>query len=116
MLLCETLLSPSYVFTPWMARQADNAIFTCEVVVYLGSTSPYVDFAVYHKDREDAGLGTDAGASISSEAGALTTSPFISAKATGLKELVRFAVKLKSGSTFTAVRFLQPTWYNTINP
>ena len=116
MLLGEILLSPAYVLTPWMTRQADNAIFTCEVIVYNGTTSPYVDFAVFHKNRDEAGEGTDASATIASSTGAETNSIFISAQAEGLKELVRFAVKQKSGSIFTRIRFLQPTWYNTTNP
>lgn len=115
MLLGEVLLSPAYVMTPWMSRQADNAIFTCEVIVHSGTTSPYVDFAIFHKDKEDAGQGTDASATVSSSVGAETSSVFISAKKEGLKELVRFAVKQKSGTVFTRVRFLQPTWYNTTN-
>lgn len=115
MILGEVLLSPAYVLTPWMSRQADNAIFTCEVIVHSGTTSPYVDFEVFHKDKEEAGPGSDAGAAETTSTGPETSSIFISAKKEGLKELVRFAVKQKSGSIFTRVRFLQPTWYNTTN-
>lgn len=115
MLIGEVLVSPAFILTPWMARQADNAIFTCEVIMHSGLTSPYVDFEVFHKNADEAGPGSTAGAVNTSSNGPESSSVFIAAKAEGLKELVRFAVKQKSDTVLARIRFLQPSWYNTTN-
>ena len=96
------------LFTPWLPRQADNAVFSYEVIDSMGGTSLTVQ--VYHKNREDPGEGTPidgVGSPDWTASGSIYTGTF-----NGLKEIVRFAVTTNASGLGVCYRILPPTWYN----
>ena len=101
------------VFTPWLARGADNARFTYEEIQMIGS--PTFEVVVRHKNTED--LQRDGAAvSVTWSSTGVGNTTFKTGTATGLKELIRFECILQpSSSALEAIlyRFLEPTWFNT---
>jgi hypothetical protein len=128
----ETLLAGSDLFTPWFAREADNAIFTYESIVVAGDATLTV--TAYTKNSEDTGEGALAatGTVTTTTSGSFTKLKVID----GLEELVRFKITVTgnpvSGElilpspcdpeteidvdplfvSYVVYRFLQPTWFN----
>ncbi|MHC4898444.1 MAG: hypothetical protein ACYTGW_15185 [Planctomycetota bacterium] len=128
----ETLLAGSDLFTPWFAREADNAIFTYESITIAGDATLTV--TVYTKNSEDTSEGALAatGTVTTTTSGSFTKLKVID----GLEELVRFKITvtgnpisgelLTPGScvpdtsfnvdplfvSYVVYRFLQPTWFN----
>ena len=111
-IICE----PSDVtslWTPWLARRADNARFCYEVVATQGS--PTLDVAAVHKNAEDVVRdGTGLGLSWTDTVVGNTT--FWTATASNLKEMVRFLVELTGSGGGEVegiiIRFHEPTWFN----
>lgn len=96
------------LFTSWFPRQADNAIFTYEIIDAMGGTSFSV--RVFHKNKEDPGEGEPAEGVGSPEwtaDGTLYTGTFME-----LKEMVRFEVTSGTSGLGVCYRFLSPTWFN----
>jgi hypothetical protein len=128
----EKLLAGSDLFTPWFAREADNAIFTYESITIAGDATLTV--TVYTKNSEDTSEGALAatGTVTTTTSGSFTKLKVID----GLEELVRFKITvtgnpisgelLTPGScvpdtsfnvdplfvSYVVYRFLQPTWFN----
>ena len=87
MQLGETLLAGTSLFTEWLDREADNAIFTYEAIYVFGSA--VLDVEVYTKNSEDTGPGTKITAITKT-----TSGRFTKLKITGnnLKEMLRFKI------------------------
>ena len=92
--------------------QADNAVFTFEVV----DNPDGMDFSVqvYHKNSEEYGAGTAKGSPSTASSG------FIQMSQTAFREMVRFGITVqapKASPTGTGVvyRMLAPTWYDEAN-
>ena len=99
-------------YTPWFPRGADNALFAYELFYDDLSGDPF-SVEIEHKDAEDAG---SAPGSPSGSFAQLGSTDIYQADATGLKELVRFAVTVPqygSAGESVSFRFLSPTWYST---
>ena len=106
---CSVLGYGSTVLTPWMARQADNAVFTFEVVDNPDGKNLTVQ--AYDKNLEEYGSGNTNGSTTAAASG------FIQVSRTGLKELVRFGLTVAGPAdtpTGTGIlyRMLPPTWYD----
>ncbi len=100
------------VLSPWAPRGGDNAIFTYERVVTVGS--PTLTVKVLHKNLDEIGNGV----AISGSFAQISGSSFYKLQLGGLKELVRFQYELQGeGGLIGAalVRMLAPTWFNTAN-
>lgn len=96
------------LFTDWMPRQGDHAVFTTELITAIGA-----DFAVevYHKNSEDSGPG----AAVGSLVAATTTLGLHEKQFSGLKELVRYRITVSAtaGNMGGVIyRFLQVTWFD----
>jgi len=128
----EKLLTGSDLFTPWFAREADNAIFTYETI--KAGTGATLTVNVYTKNSEDTGEGALAatGTVTTTTSGSFTKLKVID----GLEELVRFKITVTGnpivgellapdpcdmGSSldvsglevvYVIYRFLQPSWFN----
>jgi hypothetical protein len=101
-------------YTPWFPRGADNALFAYELFYDDLSGDPF-SVEIEHKDAEDPG---SAPANPPGSFAQLGSTDIYQANATGLKDLVRFAVTVPAfGSAGESVsfRFLSPTWYATAN-
>lgn len=118
--LLVTLASASaeVYFTPWFPKGADNAYFTYDIIrKSLGTGTPAGSFTVqvYTKNREDAG---SQGASVSGSWTQLTGTDFYEFPAENLRQLVRFKITVKGGTTpptgqeGVVYRILPPTWYD----
>jgi hypothetical protein len=95
------------VFTDWMPRAGDRAVFTAELVTAIDAR---LTVEVFHKNREDTGPGTSAGTVVSATA----TTGLHAAEIGSLKELVRYKITV-SGTSSTALgailyRMHPPTW------
>lgn len=106
-------------FTPWFPKGADNAWFTYEIIRQNfgtgGSPSPGFSVEVFTKNREDVGgQGTAVGVTFTQ----LGSTGFYHGQATNLRQLVRFKITVKGGTTppsgqeGVVHRFLPPTWYD----
>lgn len=96
------------LFTDWMPRQGDHAVFTAELITAIGA-----DFAVdvYHKNSEDSGPGAVLGALV----GATTTLGLHKKQFSGLKELVRYRITVSATADKMGgiiYRFLQVAWFD----
>ena len=97
------------VFSPWFPRAADNAIFTYEKIVVVGSPTLLVN--VVEKSKDDPGNGTATSATFS----AILGTSFFKATGEDLKELIRFQYELNAGEGGVEAilyRMLAPTWYS----
>lgn len=96
------------IFTDWMPRRGDNAVFTCEV---LAVTTATVTFTVYEKNGEETGAGTSAGTIVSGT----STLGLHSATISPLKEMVRYMISVTGDGATGAVMFRlhNVTWFNT---
>ena len=108
MFIGQTILKDQSVFTPWIQRQADNAIFTWEAIQLFGGTS--IDVKVFSKAKEDSGEGAEVGPSSWTSSGSLRYSTF-----TGLLEMIRFKVSASGGAAGGIYRLLEPTWFDDAN-
>jgi hypothetical protein len=98
------------VRTDWMARGADNAVMTVELIQAIAADLSVV---VVHKNAEETGPGTSAGTLV-----ALTSTLGLHSQTfTGLKDLVCFEVEVEenAGGSMGGVlyRFLPSTWFDT---
>lgn len=99
----------STVFTPWIRRQTDRAVFTIEVVDNPASLN--VSFTLYEKDTDEYGAGSARGDTWSISGG------YHYVDAAALKQLVRVRLvvdppseePLGSGIVY---RILETTWYD----
>ena len=100
----------SSVFTPWMSRQADNAIFTFELIDNPGQTD--ITITPYTRDREDYGAGTP-GTPATIASGGPT---FAEITVTNMEEMIRFLIEVDpiGGGSGSGIiyRMLEPTWYD----
>lgn len=97
------------VFSEWMPRRADNAVFTAELI---HTTNAELTVRVLEKNSEDTGSGTVKGTLVAQ----VSTPGLTSATFTGLKELIRFEIDVTSEATGVAgvlYRFLPATWFDT---
>lgn len=112
MILADTLFKGIAIYSDWMPRQADNAIFHAELVTVLSTGNLSID--VYHKDEDETGDGTSAG-SFATMYAAGDASKAIN----GLKQLVRYKVSVDAevpvGAPLQGVlyRIKEPTWSDT---
>ena len=102
------VLNGQLTMTPWFPRQADNAIFSYEIVkaLFPGDT---IGVTVYHKNKEDSGRGElvdGEGSPDWTADGTISTGTF-----KGLKEMVRFSIA-GGGAIGVVFRMLTPTWYD----
>lgn len=100
------------VYSPWFVRQADNALFTLDLVWIQAPGSLKV--RVFHKNREDAGNGTLLG---DGEIG-LTSAGRVTGEWSGFKELVRYRfsvdVQVVGQAPKVLFRMLSPCWFDTV--
>ena len=97
------------VFTPWMRRQADYALFTFEVIDNPDGLD--VTFERYDRNTEDYGSGQPTGVVLTITTGSDTYA------VSNLLEMIRFKITVagpEASPTGTGViyRMLEPTWYN----
>lgn len=104
------------VFSPWMSRQADNAIFSLEAVaVGLAEGSGIVTGAgIYHKNRDETGPGAlynVGGVTLRLTGVGTDTEVF-----TGLKELVRYGFYCAGDASdiYSLIRVLPPVWFDDV--
>jgi len=108
MYIGQTLLEGSNVFSPWLSREADNAIFSYEIIKSGGT--PTFTVTVWHKNEEDTGEGDSLTATFSE---IVSGSGIYAATVTGLKELVRFEYDVTgSPGDYILFRMLESTAYN----
>ena len=110
-LLCATADPTTVVFTDWMARGADNGVFTVELISTMGCE---LTVTVFHKNSEDTGPGTSAGAIVTST----STLGLHRATVSSLKEMVRYKVEVAGADVVGELqgllyRILPTTWFNT---
>lgn len=106
-------------YTPWFSKGADNGYFTYEIIRQNfgtgGTPSPGFSVEVYTKNVEDVG---SQGTAVSGSWTNLTGTSFYQFQATNLRQLVRFKITVKGGTTpptgqeGVVYRFLPPTWYD----
>ena len=97
------------VLSPWFRRQADNAVFTGEVVELDGGQ---VDVTVMTKNSEDAGDGTDVSGTISlGTTKGCDDEAFIGV----LEEMVRYKFTVPNGTAgnWVLFRMLPPVWFDS---
>jgi len=111
MFIGQTVLTTQSVFTPWLPRQADNAIMTWELVQQIGGTELAVK--LFSKNREDPGEGAEVGPSSWDDDGVHTGIRY--STFTGLREMVRFKVTASNDSGACIFRLLSPTWFDDAN-
>jgi hypothetical protein len=107
-------------YTPWFPKGADNAYFTYEIIRQNFGTggSPGFTVEVFTKNREDVGSQGDPNTAVTGSWTNLTGTIFYEFKAESLKQLVRFKITVKGGTTPPAgqegvvYRILPPTWYD----
>lgn len=100
------------VFSPWMARGGDNAIFTADVAGLDGVDS-WLEVTAFTKNTEDPGDGTALVTGIKGDSIGRTNVEYL-----GLKELVRyqFQVNERSGDGSRSLfRMLTPVWFNDLD-
>lgn len=95
------------VFTDWMPRGGDRAVFTAELITVIGAT---MTVTVFHKNSEETGPGTSAGPVVSST----STLGLHPAEIGPLKEMVRYEITVTSSSGLGAIlyRMHSPTWFD----
>lgn len=108
MYIGKVLVKDQSAYTPWIARQADNAVFTWEKIQEIAGTS--VDVTVYTKKKEDSGPGALYSMSWSS------SGSFRYATFKALDEMIRFKIAASGGLAGGVVRILPATWFNDIKP
>lgn len=98
------------VFTDWMPRQGDHAVFTADLIA---SIEAQFTVEIFHKNSEDTGPG----AWKATLASATTTLGLHPATVSNLKEMVRYRITVSgngSGKTAAVIyRLLQITWFDT---
>jgi hypothetical protein len=109
-------------YTPWFPKGADNAYFTYEIIRQSFGTggSPGFSVQVYTKNREDVGTQGNPNTAVPGSWVNLTGTSFYEFKAENLRQLVRFKIIVKGGTTPPSpaaqegvfYRFLAPTWYD----
>lgn len=104
--------SETILFSPWLNRSADNAVFTYEEI-QLGGSSTQLEVKVYTKNTEETGDGSARSETFAS----VGSSSVKTARFNGLEEMVRFRFRVHSGSigetNFAIYRMLEPTWFDT---
>ena len=109
MYIGQTLLEGSNVFSPWLSREADNAIFSYEIIKSGGT--PTFTVQVWHKNEEETGEGSLYDSNLSWTQ--IGSSGIWTATCTGLKELVRFEYDVTGSSGDSILfRMLESTAYN----
>ncbi|MCB9870143.1 MAG: hypothetical protein H6837_09820 [Planctomycetes bacterium] len=101
MYIGQFLPNGAIIFSPWFPREADNAIFTFETIDNDGSGSLTVD--VYHKNTEDPGPG--AALSATAAFSAIGSTNYKSGRFVGIKEMVRFATRVRGMGNAVSVPF-----------
>lgn len=99
------------VFSEWMPRGGDSAVFPSELITVFAA-----DFTVevYHKNSEETGSGSLVGTIVSGQTAVGQSRATIGS----LKELVRYRVTVTGAGTGTAstgavlYRMLAPTWFD----
>lgn len=100
----------SKVLGPWIPREADNAIFTVELIAVDGGT---LKVEVFTKNREDTGTPGTAFATIASS---LSSPDIVSAETSGLKELIRFKYTVTNAeSKWVLFRMLPTIWFDDVD-
>ena len=110
-LLCGMAESPPVVFTDWVARGADNGVFTVELISTVGCE---LTVTVFHKNSEDTGPGTSAGAVVTST----TSLGLHRVTISSLKHMVRYKIEVVGTGDAGVLegllyRILPTTWFNT---
>jgi hypothetical protein len=130
----EILMSGDVAFSPWFPREADNAIFTLQIIATFGE-SVALTVEVFSKNSEDTGPGSEVGNAITWETvdsnAAFKAAQFlVNGSFSGFDELVRFKFSVSTGSDQLPVaagfaqldasdmmwvryRMLMPTWFDT---
>jgi hypothetical protein len=105
-------LGSTVVYSPWMPRQGDNAVFIAEVVEINLAT---LQVRVFTKAHENAGSGSDAdtGTSISISSAGVSSDEW-----DGLKDLVRFEFTLDNllndDQEWVLFRMHEPIWFDSV--
>lgn len=98
------------VFTDWLNRGGDRAVFTAELISAIDAT---ITVEVFHKNAEDTGFGTSAGTVVS----ATGTLGLHRAEIGSLKEMVRYKITVTgtSSDSLGAIlyRIHSATWFDT---
>jgi hypothetical protein len=108
-LLCAAGGGSTSVLTDWMSRQADNGVFTVELIIAVDAE---ISVAVFHKDSEATGEGSSAGTIVSSN----STPGLKTATISGLKEMVRYQIVVEGTEENlggVVYRDLPVTWFDT---
>jgi hypothetical protein len=97
------------VFTDWIPRGGDRAVFTAELVTVIDAE---LTVEVFHKNGEETGPGTSAGTVVSST----STLGLHPAEIGSLKEMVRYKITV-AGTNASALgailyRLHPPTWFD----
>lgn len=130
----KVLMANADVYTPWMSRGGDNAIFTFETIV--ANASAALTVRAYHKDPETTGDGAEVSLTNQGAAWATIGSSNLTQGTyqvgengfTGFLEWVRFRITVSNPLVDAAegdfnsnevgivlYRFLQHLWFNTPN-
>lgn len=98
------------VFSPWFPRQADNAVFTLEIVAKQGSTKLTVQ--LFTKTTDDAGDGGAVASPTDVGSVGRTALP----QEGEMQTLVRYRYTASAGSAgdWILFRLLPPVWYDTV--
>lgn len=117
-LIYGNLSVPTVLYSPWLPRGGDNAVFTVEIVSDSGLTGTgqsALYFWPFHKNTNDVGDGSAVSAVTPT---ALSTVGFHSLGLfENIKELVRFKIQFDAGSFMSSMeyRMLAPTWFKTVS-
>lgn len=106
------------VLTPWMQRQADNAVYTFELIDNPDGVD--VEISVLEKNSEDYGSGTATIGPSTFTTGFLEIDT--STEEPGQSEMIRFKIAVGNpgletpNGTGIVYRLLQATWYDAATP
>ena len=101
----QLLNTGDVVYSPWMPRGGDNAIFHVEYIDG-GAT---LDIGIVDKNSDTTGNGTEVATFTQLTAAGIGSKPV-----SGLKELVRFKFTAGGASGTVLLRTLTTVWYDAV--
>jgi len=111
-----TLLKDATIYTDWLPREGDYAIFAAQCLARDGAT---VTIEIFHKssNAESSMDGTDTTKEITLSSVGVATIDMGASTAVALRELVRFKLTATgtNASDWAIVKILAPSWYNRGN-
>lgn len=104
------------VYSPWFSRQADNAIFSVDLMLTNTAT---LEVLLYTKNSEDPGDGAVVSGANGTILSATSSANVYSHRVTGgMEEMVRYQFTVSSGTSdpthWVFFRMLPPSWFDTV--